>query len=613
MGVFSYLRKVYDVDTLDTRFTAPSNVAYKTVLEQRSDPVARRETEQKNLGRSLPSKWNTPEFYLYYVVFLFAVPSMFWICYDVSRPSDPRYYKFQDYLSDGWVPGRKIDNSDAQYHSFRGNLPAMAALLVFHPILRRVWDAVNNRSDARKSAAANRMEQRASFDFLFGILFVVILYGVSIFKILAILYVNYQVATKLPRHQVPAATWIFNICVLFANELGQGYPLKGIAQFFSPASASGEPSELMQLGSWIDSFGGIMVRWEVLFNLTVLRLISFNLDYYWAVDKKNVNSVEKQLDPANLSERDRISIPADVQDYSFRNYVGYAIYAPLFIAGPIMTFNDYISQIKYRSATIETSRTIKYAVRFALVLLAMELVLHFDYVGAISKANPVWGDYTAAQLSMLSFMNLHIIWLKLLLPWRFFRLWALVDGIDPPENMTRCVSNNYSTQHFWRAWHRSFNRWIIRYVYIPLGGTSFKTWRDSVRSIATFLTVFTFVALWHDIQLRLLIWGWLIVLFLLPEQIATIMFPKRKWESRPTAYRMICCIGAVFNVIMMISANLVGFAVGLDGLESILRRIVSDWSGFMFIVTACSCLFVGIQVMFEIRESEKRKGVMLKC
>lgn len=290
-------------------------------------------------------------------------------------------------------------------------------------------------------------------------------------------------------------------------------------------------------------------------------------------------SKKKQLDPANLSERDRISIPADIQDYSFRNYVGYAIYAPLFLTGPIMTFNDYISQIKYRSATIDTSRTIKYAVRFALVLLAMELVLHFDYVGAISKANPVWGDYTAAQLSMLSFMNLHIIWLKLLLPWRFFRLWALVDGIDPPENMTRCVSNNYSTQHFWRAWHRSFNRWIIRYVYIPLGGTSFRTWRSSVRSIATFLTVFTFVALWHDIQLRLLIWGWLIVLFLLPEQIATIMFPKRKWESRPTAYRMICCVGAVGNVIMMISANLVGFAVGLDGLESILKRIVSDWSG----------------------------------
>lgn len=36
-------------------------------------------------------------------------------------------------------------------------------------------------------------------------------------------------------------------------------------------------------------------------------------------------------------------------------------------------------------------------------------------------------------------------------------------------------------------------------------------------------------------------------------------------------------------------------------------------AGVMFLVVACSCLFVGIQVMFEIREEEKRKGATLKC
>jgi hypothetical protein len=52
--------------------------------------------------------------------------------------------------------------------------------------------------------------------------------------------------------------------------------------------------------------------------------------------------------------------------------------------------------------------------------------------------------------------------LQLLIPWRFFRLWALMDGIDPPENMVRCMANNYSTLGFWRSWHRSYNLWIIR-------------------------------------------------------------------------------------------------------------------------------------------------------
>jgi D-alanyl-lipoteichoic acid acyltransferase DltB (MBOAT superfamily) len=277
----------------------------------------------------------------------------------------------------------------------------------------------------------------------------------------------------------------------------------------------------------------------------------------------------------------------------------------------------------------------------------MELVLHYDYVGAISKARPEWPSYTPAQISLLSYFNLHIIWLKLLLPWRFFRLWSLADGVDPPENMLRCVSDNYSTLSFWRGWHRSYYRWLLRYIYIPLGGSSFRTGVDAARTVLTYLVVFTFVALWHDIKLNLLIWGWLVVVFFLPEIAAGYLFPRRKWEGRPTAYRMLCCVGGVGNVLMMISANLVGFAVGLDGLESIVRGIFRDYSGtlgsdlfffvalffflyspflqsffvllltpcpgLVFLVTACSALFVGIQVMFEIRQSELRRGINLKC
>ncbi|KAM0485187.1 hypothetical protein ACHAPX_001168 [Trichoderma viride] len=608
MGALLYLRKVYDLDTLDTRFTNSSSTPYQTVIDARGDPIEQKEAEIKARSSAPPSKWRTPEFFLYYLVVIVVVPYMFWIAYDVSKPSDPRYPKYEKYLSDGWIPGRKIDNSDSQYQTFRGNFPVLTGLLIFHPLLRKGFESLYNPS-ARGTRGSSRLDQRATFDFAFAIIFIVILHGISSFKIIAILAINYQIATKLPRHYVPAATWIFNVGTLFANELTMGYRLQVLANWVGPPWGP-----LAHWGYWLDNWGGIMKRWDILFNITILRLISFNLDYYWSIDKRHVNTLEKKgLDPASLSERDRISIPADIRDFSFRNYLAYALYAPLYIAGPILTFNDYISQAKHRAASIEWPRTIRYGIRFLLVLLSMELILHFDYVGAISKAAPVWSDYTAAQLSLLSFFNLHIIWLKLLLPWRMFRLWALVDGIDPPENMVRCVSNNYSTQLFWRAWHRSYNRWLIRYIYVPLGGSSFRSWVSTARSVITYLLVFTFVALWHDIKLRLLIWGWLIVIFMVPEWTATYFFPKRKWENRPTEYRMLCCVGAVANVLMMISANLVGFAVGLDGLRSILSSILHDWSGVFFIFTASICLFVGIQIMFEIRESEKRKGVTMKC
>lgn len=42
------------------------------------------------------------------------------------------------------------------------------------------------------------------------------------------------------------------------------------------------------------------------------------------------------------------------------------------------------------------------------------------------------------------------------------------------------------------------------------------------------LIVFTFVALWHDISLKLLAWGWLIWIFILPETIATKIFTEKK-------------------------------------------------------------------------------------
>lgn len=446
---------------------------------------------------------------------------------------------------------------------------------------------------------------------------------------LLILYLNYSLSKKLPKEYIPTATWVFNIGVLFANELCRGYSFGRIYSFVFPQPLSEDGLTAVNWGTWLDGYGGLIPRWEVLFNITVLRLISFNMDYYWSLQLRNGSPVEvrsfpflfsytnahkkKQLDLSNLSERDRVSAPAKNGDYSFRNYFAYVLYSPLYLTGPIITFNDYISQLRYRPHSINQTRTTLYAIRFAIALLTMEVMIHYMYMVAIFKAQPSWEVYTPFQLSMLGFFNLNHIWLKLLLPWRFFRLWALLDGIDPPENMVRCMSDNYSAMAFWRGWHRSFNRWIVRYIYIPIGGSGAASFRGQFRSILNYLAVFTFVALWHDIQLRLLMWGWLVTLFVLPEIIASLLLPRRKWRDRPNAYRIICGIGAVGNILMMMVANLVGFALGLDGLEGLAKGIVHSYSGLAFLASACGALFVGVQVMFEVREQELREGIRMKC
>lgn len=136
MTLFSYIHSIYQLDTLDTRFTNSSTTPYKRPVNAQIDPTYTKSVQDlpqgvpvkvDSNGRPIaqPSKWRTPEFYFYYFAFVTIVPYMFWVAYDVSRrwytncgfdasvltvllASDPNYKKYEDLLSPGWVPGRKI-------------------------------------------------------------------------------------------------------------------------------------------------------------------------------------------------------------------------------------------------------------------------------------------------------------------------------------------------------------------------------------------------------------------------------------------------------------------------------------------------------------------------
>ena len=173
----------------------------------------------------------------------------------------------------------------------------MALVVLLHPVLRRLYDSMTQSTAAaeaangsvgshRSSAGADaRLRQRTSYDFYFALLFIVVLHGFSALKILFILYINFNIAMNLPKHAVPAATWLFNIGVLFANELAQGYKYSQIAERMLPFPIALAWSKDMDL------YGGLLPRWEILFNLTVLRLIAFNLDYYWSLGRDRAGSL----------------------------------------------------------------------------------------------------------------------------------------------------------------------------------------------------------------------------------------------------------------------------------------------------------------------------------
>jgi D-alanyl-lipoteichoic acid acyltransferase DltB (MBOAT superfamily) len=62
---------------------------------------------------------------------------------------------------------------------------------------------------------------------------------------------------------------------------------------------------------------------------------------------------------------------------------------------------------------------------------------------------------------------------------------------------------------------------LIRYLYIPLGGSKYKA--------INIWVIFLFVALWHDFTADLLFWAGIICLALLPEMTIMHFFNKPKY------------------------------------------------------------------------------------
>jgi hypothetical protein len=85
LPILSWFRRLYSLDTLDTRFTVPANTPVKVAAEDTRSGSAKDARSNSVANNPSLSKWGTPEFFFYYIIFLIAVPLMFKTVVDVSQ------------------------------------------------------------------------------------------------------------------------------------------------------------------------------------------------------------------------------------------------------------------------------------------------------------------------------------------------------------------------------------------------------------------------------------------------------------------------------------------------------------------------------------------------
>jgi protein-cysteine N-palmitoyltransferase HHAT len=164
-------------------------------------------------------------------------------------------------LYPGWLLGLPNDLSDIQWRTFRAGLPELTAALAVYTL---VSSALSQRHMAsggvRYSTAHHAWRLAAGAALAFG------LHGAYAIHVFAALALHFTLGWQLAgmRAVGPVAIWGFPAAVWLAARSYDGLPF----------------SLLGSTAAQLDGFAG-PVRWQIGFNLVLLRMISWGMDLHW--------------------------------------------------------------------------------------------------------------------------------------------------------------------------------------------------------------------------------------------------------------------------------------------------------------------------------------------
>jgi protein-cysteine N-palmitoyltransferase HHAT len=486
---------------------------------------------------------------------------------------------------------------------------------------------------------------------------------------LALMSLNYlciaPLYKKLSFRACMTIMWVSHIAILFLNFHAGGYKFAWLGL------------------SFLDSLWTPLISWNVQYNMTILRMISFNNDLWESVfcgEERRQKSLQKHERSctacAQIRDQNKhaaATLPQEavscykcrtecsraVPEYTFSAYLGYMFYLPLFMAGPLSSFNAYVSYMHYPQRSVIGGATWRYGLRWLGHAILLCTLMHYVHIMAmvltptaskmadaaaaatttttatpevvealveavtglpvtsITRATgpPVLDSMKLPQKSVLFFLVLTFLWAKFDVIWRFFRFFALLDGFDPPEDMPRCFANTVNIQSFWRDWHASFNQWIVRYMYVPMGGSRTK--------FLSIFPIFFFIAVWHDIEMRLLFWAFFICIGFIPEILVTTFFASKsnamvlRIKRHRLLWRSLRILGTQLCLMELAVANLVGFAVGTSGTEAGLRQLFTEvtttfmlYSPFLFFCAATLAIQDRDQRTYEAAQQKLKYNLL---
>ncbi len=188
------------------------------------------------------------------------------------------------------------------------------------------------------------------------------------------------------------------------------------------------------------------------------------------------------------------------KDTSLTYLLGYVLFFPHLIAGPILRPNELLPQLRQERRALDA--------RFALGALIFSVGLVKKLVFADTLAIAVDGVFAAnATPSAWEYLlAIHGFSLQIYCDFSGYTDMAIgiayILRIRLPTNFLRPYTAT-SIVEFWRRWHITLSFWLRDYLYIPLGGNRL----GYARQIVNLLITMVLGGLWHGAAFTFVIWG----------------------------------------------------------------------------------------------------------
>ena len=549
----------------------------------------------------------------------------------------------------GWFFNYNIDLTDEQFYLFRKYLflqiIASIIFLICSYIVKQLIIIKSIKSQLQQS---NFM---CFFYFIISFCFEIYIYGIQFIFVLIILIFNYFVAKFIcsnvlfdNRSIKILFIWIYNLYICYF--ILQNSDIFTFNNIFTNKFG------------FIDNLIIKKIDFKYCYRFMFLKIISFEMDknYYHKQNIINIYNSQFNINYLNINN-----------DYNLLNYLSYMFYLPLHIVGPIISFHDWLSQIKsnlinknpYKKnngdiSPLTFNYKFIYFLRLIFCFFINEIILHFCYThcmshygypiknslykyienfnspianlkslgSIISIHENIINDIESYIIGLICFIYLHLnnIWLKFLLIWRFARFISLLDNIYTIENIQRCMTNNNSIINFWKYWHSSFNLFNKRYIYIPLRKNNNNY---NLNKYFIIILIFIFTSLWHgDFNLSLIVWGLIMGIAIIPEILISKYFKKYNVQNQnnKTISRYIVAFGGTINILILIFGNMIGYGPGLKNIKHLFLTILTLLVGnnfipfnkklkiiLIFFYCILSCI-AAILLMFHLRYLQKYKS-----